>query len=125
MPTDAQLIWHLLATYLDSKLPFNPLCADAKPFSSLYYLEYPTKLKDGDLRKAKTGLYFLQKSQFPPHFQLAINGGSEILDVGPGRNNLFLSIILFVKHLQLKCEGKLGQVSLGESGLNLLWILDE
>ena len=42
LPSDPQIVLHLLCTYLDSHLPLSPLSPD-RPFSSHYLLKFPDR----------------------------------------------------------------------------------
>ena len=41
-----------------------------------------------------------------------------------GRNNMLHTVILFFWLVKTKFEGRIGRISLGEAGLNLLWIFN-
>ncbi|KAG8240324.1 hypothetical protein J437_LFUL000799 [Ladona fulva] len=161
-PTDAFIVAHLFATYLDMQMPSLPSAAvlfsqDKTPASVLSPAQAPTALSPAaqtaffplplespetrpfsirhfartpeELVRKKRGaeeggghMIIYQARQTPPHFQLVTT--EEIFDVGKGRNNLFHTILLFLNQIKTKEHGMLGRVSLGKSGINLLWVID-
>lgn len=62
LPTDAMLVTHLLATYLDSQLPQS--LPESRPFSSHYLVRQPEKPQPGQLCMVETSVappnYILQ-----------------------------------------------------------------
>ncbi|KAL1110550.1 hypothetical protein AAG570_008078 [Ranatra chinensis] len=72
LPTDAELVMHLVCTYLDSQLPLLPTQPDARPFTTKYLV----KVKEQPIQKE---LAIRQHSVHPPHYNLIING--EIQDI--------------------------------------------
>lgn len=50
--------------------------------------------------------------------------GDKQLDVGSGRNNMLHTLLFFLHKIREERGGMLGQVNLGLSGLNILWVLD-
>ncbi|XP_022195986.2 transmembrane protein 209 [Nilaparvata lugens] len=115
LPTDAALVLHLWATYLDSQLPPLPFTPDERPFSSLYLLKAPNSCP------SKVPIAISQVTKQPPHYQLVV--GKDTLNIPKGRNNLFYTILLFLHHVKSKEHGMLGRMNLGQSGVNMLWIL--
>ncbi|PAA75772.1 hypothetical protein BOX15_Mlig010035g1 [Macrostomum lignano] len=68
-------------------------------------------------------------SRQPPHYQLLLsNQPTEqkqqltLLDIASGSRNFFYSVLFFFYYYYSRRGGRLRQVSLGESGLNLDWI---
>lgn len=119
LPSDSDLVMHLFATYMNSTLPLNPLCPEGKSFSALYFIQHPAK-PPTDRRKGFLSIY--QNSITPPNFQLLV--GDETVETGKGKNNLFGTLLSFFHHLKSKCGARLDTLSLGSSGLNVLWVLE-
>ncbi|KAK3909516.1 Transmembrane protein 209 [Frankliniella fusca] len=117
LPTDATLVMHLLATYLDSQLLPLPQNPDGRPFSTQHLFKSPDKPP-----KAKNTFAIHQTSLHPPHYVLVL--GEETLDVTKGRNNLFHTVLLFLYIVKTQEHGMLGRVNLGPSGVNILWVID-
>lgn len=118
LPTDSAIVMHLLCTYLDSRLPPQPKYPDSRTFTTQYFVKTPDK---PNLEKEDT-LCIYQSSINPPHFQVVT--GKSVFNLPKGRNNMFQAVLLFLHHVKTKEHGMLGRVSLGASGVNLLWIFD-
>lgn len=48
----------------------------------------------------------------------------EVVEVSPGRHNLFHALLLFLHHVKTKEDGMLGRINLGMSGINVLWVVE-
>ena len=59
------------------------------------------------------------------HFQIRDGESDRKLELSPGRNNLFHTLLLFLHHVKTKEGGMLDTVNLGRSGINILWVIDE
>ncbi|XP_069681862.1 transmembrane protein 209 isoform X2 [Periplaneta americana] len=116
LPTDAAIVMHLFATYLDSQLPPLPQNPDGRPFTSQHFAKTPDKPPQG-----KNTLAIYQVQINPPHYVLL--EGEDTLEVAKGRNNLFHTLLLFLHQVKTKEHGMLGRVNLGPSGVNLLWVI--
>ncbi|KAL0278164.1 UNVERIFIED_CONTAM: hypothetical protein PYX00_000065 [Menopon gallinae] len=117
LPTDAAVVMHLIATYLDSQLLFFPQYPEGRPFTAHHFLRSPEKPK-------VTNVLTIYQSQLnPPHFILLDN--NDRLEMSKGRNNLFHTILLFLHILKTKEHGMLRKLNLGPSGVNILWVIDE
>jgi len=114
LPTDASLVLHLLATYLDSQLPQTSL-PDSRPFSSQYLVRAPAQ-------PPPTQLAIVETSTAPPNYLLQTK--TDTFHTPKGRNNLFFTILLFLHTVKSKDHGILGRMNLGRSGINILWIID-
>ena len=68
-------------------------------------------------------IIILQTSQRPTHFLLQLDG-KEKLEISPGRNNLFHTILFFLHFIKTKESGMLGRINLGQSGINILWVIE-
>lgn len=67
LPTDAAVVMHLIATYLDSQLLFFPQYPEGRPFTAHHFLRSPEKPKI-------TNVLTIYQSQLnPPHFILLDN----------------------------------------------------
>jgi len=120
LPTDSQLVFHMLCTYLDSKMPYDPSLPEGNVFTHNHVTtKPPTTASPG-------GHVMIQHTRAtpaaPPHYNICI--GPDIVNMPKGRNNLFHSILYFIHHTKTKEAGMLGRVNLGLSGLNLLWVID-
>lgn len=116
MLTDSEIILHLFCVYMDSRLLFNPIVPEGKPFTSQHL-----KLHNGPTPKSDT--YIQQIKTYPPYYSLVLKG--ETLDLPPGRNNLFYALLVFIHHIKVKNFGLLGRINLGPSGLNIAWVIDK
>ncbi|VVC33291.1 Hypothetical protein CINCED_3A024978 [Cinara cedri] len=67
LPSDAVLVMHLLATYLDSQLSPLTRLKGKNPFSVQHLIKYPEKVKQVDKQ-----VIIYQQSNIPPHFCLKI-----------------------------------------------------
>jgi len=117
LPSDAVLVMHLLATYLDSQLSPLTRLKGKNPFSVQHLIKYPEKVKSVDKQ-----VVIYQQSNVPPHYSLKI--GKETHNFPKGRNNLFYTILLFLHYIKTNENGLLESVNLGKSGVNMLWIIE-
>lgn len=99
MLTDSEIILHLFCVYMDSRLLFNPIVPEGKPFTSQHL-----KFLKGATPKSDT--YIQQMKTYPPYYSLVLKG--ETLDLPPGRNNLFYALLVFLHHIKVKNFGLLG-----------------
>lgn len=78
LPTDAAVIMHLIATYLDSQLLPLPHHPDGRPFTTHHFIRSPEKPPKG-----RNALIIYQIQLNPPHFVLVENDDSlEVAKVG-------------------------------------------
>ena len=80
--------------------------------------------KAQETQTSKRSIIILQTTQRPPHFILQLDGKDK-LEISPGRNNLFHTLLFFLHHIKTKESGMLGRINLGCSGINILWVIDE
>jgi len=66
----------------------------------------------------------VQADARPPYFYLRLEEGNKRLDLSPGRNNLFHALLLFLYKMKTDQHGMLGRINLGQSGLNVLWVVE-
>jgi len=123
MLTDSELLMHLVAAYLDSRLVASSTTRlqtnnEAMPFSHSHFFKFGEKVEKPDA----SFLGIVQIKNRPPHYVLQI--GDKQLDVGSGRNNLIHTLLLFLHQVKEERGGMIGRVNLGLSGLNILWVLD-
>jgi len=123
LPTDSELLLHLLASYLDSRLVASSTTRladsrDSMPFTHSHFFKFGEKIEQVD----KDFLAIVQIKARPPHYVVQV--GDKQLDVGGGRNNLLHSLLLFLQQVREERAGMIGRVNLGLSGLNILWVLD-
>ncbi|RWS27596.1 transmembrane protein 209-like protein, partial [Leptotrombidium deliense] len=117
-PADAQIVMHLFCTYMDSRLPAHPSCADGKPFTTMYFKTA------AEHSSSKSQFYILQTKLNPPHYNVAVQGEG-IIEVPSGRNNIFYSIILFLHVININRCGLLGYVFCIAFFVNEHFIVDE
>ncbi|XP_052743582.1 transmembrane protein 209 isoform X2 [Bicyclus anynana] len=109
-PTDAELLMHLVAAYLDGQLPGG---ATVRPFSDEYLVE-------GAATSGRR-LAIARLAARPPHYALVWRGAS--LHVARGRNNLLHTLLLFLAAAAREEPPALARTHLGRAGLNMLWII--
>ncbi|KAJ2553368.1 hypothetical protein EV175_002967 [Coemansia sp. RSA 1933] len=112
-PTDAQLLFHLFCTFMDQTLP--PVQNSRHPFTDRYVLQ-PDRKPDNNLP-----IQIIQVVRKRPHFCLIVKGS--FYDVTANRNNLFITLILFVLEIQRECAGYLGLTNLGGKQVNLMSVI--
>lgn len=123
LPTDSELIMHMVASYLDSRLVASSRTrlADTResmPFTRSHFYKFGEKVETKD----KDFLAIVQVKARPPNYVLQV--GDKQLDVGSGRNNLIHTVLLFLHQVREERGGMIGRVNLGLSGLNILWVLE-
>lgn len=109
-PTDAELVLHLLAAYLDGQLPGAP---GERPFSEAHLSAAPAA--------PRRPLAVHLVTRRPPHFALALGG--DTLELPAGRNNLLHTLLLFLAAAARQSPPALRRLHLGRAGLNMLWII--
>ncbi|ESO02150.1 hypothetical protein HELRODRAFT_188596 [Helobdella robusta] len=119
LPTDSALLMHCLCCYLDMRLPSHPTFSDGKPFTNQHLIRASNKTGVSEM---KDGIYFLEGDVHPPHYDVIYNGS--LYKIKRGRLNLFHAILLFFYFIKTKEHGTIGRMSLGMSGINILWIFD-
>ncbi|CAH2041908.1 unnamed protein product, partial [Iphiclides podalirius] len=104
-PTDADIILHLFATYLDGQMLQS---GNPRPFSSQFL--------------GGAGALALRRvSARPPQWALALRG--ELCGVPRGRANLLHALLLLLAAAARSSPPALGRTHLGPAGLNMLWII--
>jgi len=117
LPTDSQILIHLFCAHMDGLLPADPRADKDKPFSSLYYILAP---RPPDATPVAVKIY--QSHVHPPHFKVILK--QEVWDTFQGRNNLFHAIFLWAYAVQSRLSSYIGQVHLGEIGLDRIIRVD-
>ncbi|KAJ1736712.1 hypothetical protein LPJ72_001155 [Coemansia sp. Benny D160-2] len=112
-PSDAQLLFHLFCTFMDQTMP--PVQNSRHAFTDRYVLQ-PDCKPDNNLPAQ-----IIQVVRKRPHFCLIVKGS--FYDVAANRNNLFITLILFVFEIQRECAGYLGLTNLGGKHVNLLSVI--
>ncbi|KAH9641858.1 hypothetical protein HF086_014668 [Spodoptera exigua] len=112
-PTDAELVMHLLATYLDAALP---AAGCARPFSSAHLSAAPEPPARGP-----GALAVHRVSLRPPQYALVLGG--DTVEPARGRNNLLHTLLLFLAAAARADPPALRRLHLGRAGLNMLWII--
>ncbi|KAJ1961693.1 hypothetical protein GGI12_003101 [Dipsacomyces acuminosporus] len=112
-PTDAQLLFHLFCVFMDQTMP--PVQNTRHPFTDRYVLQLDRK-PDNNLP-----VQIVQVARKRPHFCLIVKGS--FYDVTANRNNLFITLILFVLEIQKECAGYLGLTNLGGKHVDLLSVV--
>ncbi|XP_059486156.1 transmembrane protein 209 [Neocloeon triangulifer] len=116
LPTDTQIIMHFLAMYLDVQLPPMRHRPDPRPFSAVHMSKAVDKPKCGD-----NIILIHEATANPPHYVLIWK--NSVYEVPKGRNNLLHTVLLFLHKLKAEDAGMLGRISMGPSGLNIMWVL--
>ncbi|XP_073958020.1 transmembrane protein 209-like [Choristoneura fumiferana] len=111
-PTDAEIVLHLLATYLDGQLPGG---AGGRVFSTEHVSS------GGAPPRGPDALAVHRVSTRPPHYVLAL--GDDTIEVCRGRNNLLHTVLLLIAACARRTPPALHRVHLGPAGLNMLWII--
>eukprot|EP00118_Oscarella_pearsei_P021452 m.240712 g.240712 ORF g.240712 m.240712 type:complete len:134 (+) comp40196_c1_seq30:1257-1658(+) len=119
LPSDTQVLLHLICSYMDAQLPPNPQNPGRHPFSSRYVLKAS---ETPDSKGKSTDISLCQTKTHPPHFKIIKK--NEIINIPKGRNNFFSALILFLHHIKTVENGMLGSVNLALISLNILSILD-
>ncbi|KAJ1902566.1 hypothetical protein LPJ81_003536 [Coemansia sp. IMI 209127] len=112
-PTDAQLLFHLFCTFMDQTMP--PVQNSRHPFTDRYVLQ-PDRKPDNNLP-----IQIIQVVRKRPHFCLIVKGS--FYDVAANRNNLFITLIIFILEIQRECAGYLGLTNLSGKQVNLLSVI--
>ncbi|KAJ2894741.1 hypothetical protein IWW38_002484 [Coemansia aciculifera] len=114
-PTDGQLLFHLFCTFMDQTMP--PVQNSRHAFTDRYVLQ-PERKPDHNLP-----VQIIQVVRKRPHFCLMVKGS--FYDVTANRNNLFITLILFVLEIQRECAGYLGLTNLGGKHVDLLSVVNK
>ncbi|XP_035675844.1 transmembrane protein 209-like [Branchiostoma floridae] len=123
LPTDSAIIMHMFCSYLDSRLPPHPKFPDGRTFTGQHFIKTPEEPENrGCSLRGSDNLLLHQAHINPPHFTVVV--GDHAYQLHRGRCNLFHAILLFLHRIRTKEYGMLGQVNLGPSGVNLLWIFE-
>lgn len=118
LPTDASIVLHCFASYLDSQLPLTSFYPDLKAFTRQHVIKTPDKVNP----TKKENLLIFQSTLVPPQFKVVI--GENVYEVAKGHNNLFHALVLFLLHIKSLEHGVLGRINLGLTGLNILNVLN-
>ncbi|KAF0311992.1 Transmembrane protein 209 [Amphibalanus amphitrite] len=116
LPTDSAIVMHMVAAYLDGRLPPHPSHPDGRTFSSEHLSSAPDKPVTGPGR-----LVIHQAEIIPPRFCLI--DGTEIVELAKGRNNLFHTLLLFLYTVRRSHGGMLDRIHIGPAGLNVEWVI--
>ncbi|XP_037078357.1 transmembrane protein 209-like [Pollicipes pollicipes] len=117
LPTDSALVMHLLAAYMDARLPPHPSHPDGRTFTNEHVCRAPDEPAAGRHR-----LVIHQTEITPPRFSLV--SGQETHQLAKGRNNLFHTLLLFLYIVRHKHDSMLDKIHIGPTGLNMLWIIE-
>ncbi|KAJ0174395.1 hypothetical protein K1T71_010541 [Dendrolimus kikuchii] len=109
-PSDAELVLHLFATYLDGQAP-----GGGRAFSGAHLSAAPASPPRGP-----RALSVHRATLRPPHYVLVV--GEETVEVCAGRNNLLHTLLVLVAALAAH-EPPALRLQLGRAGLNLLWVI--
>lgn len=101
---------------LDSQLPAFTDRPDRRPFTGQYLVKCPEK------PQPTSNPQIVEVQLNPPHYKLVM--GPDEYELPKGRNNMLHTVILFFWLIKTKFEGRIGRITLGEAGLNLLWIFN-
>ncbi|XP_055342166.1 uncharacterized protein LOC129590806 [Paramacrobiotus metropolitanus] len=107
LPTDAALVMHCFITFLDVILPPDPHAANWRSFSHRYVLRSLGSWKAEDPHKPSIH----QAVSNPPKYEILYGG--QLLQVAEGKNNVFHTILLFARLMQLREKNGQGYANLG------------
>ncbi|KPJ00916.1 Transmembrane protein 209 [Papilio xuthus] len=113
-PTDAEIILHLFATYLDGQMLQS---GNPRPFTSQYVYaagagaEVGAGAEEPRLERVR---------ERPPQWAVRVGGA---LAGARGRNNLLHALLLLLAAAARRSPPALARTPLGPAGLNMLWIL--
>ena len=117
--TDSELIMHLFCVFFDLHLPNDPRYPDGKYFTKEFFVKTPDKPR---MSKIDDQMIIHQHQLHPPHYRLVTKDVT--YDVPSGQHNMLCSILLFLHHVKTKKAAMLGQVNLGLSGINILYVIE-
>jgi hypothetical protein len=122
LPTDAQLLFHLFVTKLNTLLHEQAresgMDVGPTPFSNRYLLITPQTPDP----KNKDVLLWLQRRS-PPHLKVVVRG--DVWEVAPGQNNLIHALVLYVYAVAKEERGVIEMMSLAQTAPELLKIVTE
>ncbi|PIA18444.1 hypothetical protein COEREDRAFT_91290 [Coemansia reversa NRRL 1564] len=114
-PSDALLLFHLFCTFMDQTMP--PVQNVRHPFTDRFVLQADFK------PNTNLPVQIIQVARKRPHFCLVVKGA--FYDIAAGRNNLFITLVLFMLEIQRECAGYLGLTNLGGKQVDLLSVIDK
>ncbi|XP_013162533.1 PREDICTED: uncharacterized protein LOC106114019 [Papilio xuthus] len=111
-PTDAEIILHLFATYLDGQMLQS---GNPRPFTSQYLYAAGSGAGAGAEEPRLERV-----RERPPQWAVRVGGA---LAGARGRNNLLHALLLLLAAAARRSPPALSRTPLGPAGLNMLWIL--
>lgn len=118
LPTDSAIAMHMVAAYLDGRLPPHPSHPDGRAFTSEHLSRAP------DPPAAAAGRLAVHQAEIiPPRFCLVT--GTDVVELAKGRNNLFHTLLLFLHTVRTCHGGMLDRINIGPAGLNVEWVISQ
>ncbi|KAH8239429.1 hypothetical protein KR032_004239 [Drosophila birchii] len=127
LPTDAAIIFHLFCVYLDAQL--MPSLGCGPQFSCRYVVQANPKHSRKDIIRAVNNyanfafLVTNDEDQRRPRFDYICGG--EMHRCVDQRISPFQVIIEFLMHMRQHQDSTLEGVSMGKSGINIMWVIGE
>lgn len=116
VPSDSELVMHLVITYFDAMLPPMDLEPRKQTFSTVFFSKTPEMLPQKEIA-------IIQQNARPPSYQVLVKG--KICNIPTGHNNIFFTLILFIHCIKKFHQSTLGKTNIGPAGLNMLWIIND
>ncbi|KAH8260485.1 hypothetical protein KR038_002118 [Drosophila bunnanda] len=127
VPTDAAIIFHLFCVYLDAQL--MPSLGYGPQFSSRYVVQGDAKDTIKDIIKVVKNVanFAFLVSNYEGHRRPRFDYicGGELHRCHDQRGSPFQVIIEFLMHMRKHQDSTLEGVSLGKSGINIMWVIGE
>ncbi|KAJ1921714.1 hypothetical protein H4219_000447 [Mycoemilia scoparia] len=114
-PPDSQLLFHFFCTFMDQCMPLS------QKMNQVFTKKYVAIF--GDNLETNLPIKIVQVSKRNPHF--SILSKNVFYDTASGRNNLFITLVLFVLKIKQDCAGYLNLVNLDSKQINLLSVVDD
>ncbi|KAL3319847.1 hypothetical protein Ciccas_001481 [Cichlidogyrus casuarinus] len=119
LPSDTNIILHLVCAYLDTRIPIQPECLAGQKFSQTCIIRSPD---EKPMARSKYDCKIYQTAVNPAAFKVV--SGPRIYSVPEGRKCIFHALLVFFYHY-LKLDGHIRMISLGPKGLNLSWVFEQ
>ncbi|CAH1390255.1 unnamed protein product [Nezara viridula] len=116
VPSDSELVMHLVMTYLDAMLPPMDLEPRKRTFSTVFFSKSPKMPPQNEIA-------IIQQNARPTSYQVLVKG--KICPIPTGHNNIFFTLLLFIHCIKKFHQSTLGKTNIGPAGLNMLWIIDD
>ncbi|XP_014278008.1 uncharacterized protein [Halyomorpha halys] len=116
VPSDSELVMHLVITYFDAMLPPMDLEPRKQTFSTIFFS------KTSEMPPQRE-IAIIQQNACPPSYHVLVKG--KICQIPSGHNNIFFALLLFIHCIKKFHQSTLGKTNIGPAGLNMLWIIED